>query len=85
MDAAAIEEILAVLQRQDVPLQHGVALICKCQGRKLGDLASICGYHRNSLYKALSGATTAQPEMIAAVERELGVNPWNYAPKQPYF
>lgn len=85
MNSAAIEDILALLQKHDVPLQHSTALICKCQGRKLSDLASVCGYHRNSLYKALSGATPAQPEMIAAVERELGVNPWNYAPEQPYF
>lgn len=85
MDVAAIEEILAVLQKHDVPLQHSVALICKCQGRKLSDLASDCGYHRNSLYKALSHNMRVQPGMAEAVKRELGVNPWEYAPEQPYF
>lgn len=85
MNAAAIEEILAVLQKHQVPLQHGVSLICKVQSRKLGDLANTCGYHRNSLYKALSGASPAQPLMVHAVERELGVNPWLFAPEHPDF
>ncbi len=79
MNKKAMVEILTVLQKHHVPLQHGVALICKAQDRKLSDLASACNYHRNSLYKALMGDIPAQPEMIEAVKNELGIDPWLYA------
>lgn len=80
-----IIEVLGVLQKHDVPLQPSVGLICKCQGRKLSDLASGCGYHRNSVYKAPSNSAREQSGMSQAIERELGVNPWNYKPERSCF
>jgi DNA-binding phage protein len=79
MHKQAIKEILLVLQKHKVPLQHGVALICRARGDQLGALANRCGFHRNSLYKALAGEIVANPKLVAAVRHELGVNPWDFA------
>ena len=71
-------EILVVLKKHQVPLQHGVSLLCKAKGLTLSELSVACGYHRNSIYKALSGENNVQPEMKLKVENLLGVNPWNF-------
>lgn len=78
MHKKAIKEILLVLQKHQVPLQHGVALICRARGEQLSALASRCGFHRNSLYKALAGEIAPNPKLVSAVRSELGVNPWDY-------
>mgnify|MGYP005840711047 CR=1 FL=1 len=82
MHKQAMKELLTVAASHQVPLQHTVALICKCRGEKIGDLASRCGFHRNSLYKALSGEVTPSAELVAGVTGELGVNPWEYRPEK---
>lgn len=74
----ALSEVMSVLQKHGVPLQHGVSLICRIKGMTLSELAIACGYHRNSIYKALSGENQIQPEMETAVTERLGINPWRY-------
>jgi hypothetical protein len=84
MTPEAMSDILSTLQRYSVPLQHSVTLLCKLQGRGIGDLAEGCGYHRNSVYKALAGEVAAvQPDMVASLTKALGINPWAYAPDLP--
>lgn len=84
MTPESMTDILQTLKRHNVPLQHSVTLLCKLQGRAIGDLAQACGYHRNSLYKALAGEVVqVQSDMVNAVMAELGVNPWAYAPSRP--
>lgn len=84
MTPDSMTDILRTLKRHNVPLQHSVTLLCKLQGRAIGDLAQACGYHRNSLYKALAGEVVqVQSDMVDAVTAELGVNPWAYAPIRP--
>ncbi|MCR6651420.1 MAG: hypothetical protein NVV73_07965 [Cellvibrionaceae bacterium] len=81
MTPEAMSDILRDLQRHKVPLQHSVALLCKLQGRGIGGLAQACGYHRNSVYKALAGEVIqVQEDMMDAVAKELGINPWAFAP-----
>lgn len=75
---AGMVEILVVLQKHHVPLQHGVSLLCKLKGLTLSELSIACGYHRNSIYKALSGENNVQSEMMLKVESLLGVNPWDF-------
>jgi hypothetical protein len=84
MTPESMTDILRELQRHKVPLQHSVALLCKLQGRGIGGLAQACGYHRNSVYKALAGEVVqVQEDMMDAVAKELGINPWAFAPKLP--
>lgn len=75
----ALHEVMTVLQKHGVPLQHGTALLCRMKGMTLAELSTTCGYHRNSIYKALSGENQVQPDMEAAVTKEIGINPWLYA------
>jgi transcriptional regulator with XRE-family HTH domain len=79
---AGMVEILVVLKKHQVPLQHGVSLLCKAKGLTLSELSVACGYHRNSIYKALSGENNVQPDMIKKVENLLGVNPWDFMSDQ---
>jgi hypothetical protein len=84
MTPESMTDILRTLKRHNVPLQHSVTLLCKLQGRAISDLATACGYHRNSVYKALAGEVMqVQEDMVDAVTKELGINPWAFAPKLP--
>jgi DNA-directed RNA polymerase specialized sigma24 family protein len=84
MTPESMTDILRTLKRHNVPLQHSVTLLCKLQGRAISDLATACGYHRNSVYKALAGEVVqVQEDMMDAVTKELGINPWAFAPKLP--
>lgn len=76
LNKQASEEILAVLGKHDVPLQHSVALLCKMRGVTLTEVAKACGCHRNLLYKALAGEIAPNNELVTGVAAFLGMNPW---------
>jgi len=82
MNNTSAAEILTVLCKHEVPLQHSVALLCKVQGKTLTDIAEASGFHRNLLYKALSGGTRPNSKLQKAVEQALDINPWLYIKEQ---
>lgn len=79
MNKNAMVEILTVLQKHQVPLQYGVALICKEKGIGLASLTEECGYHRNYLNQTLCGAIKPPPAFREQITKRLGIDPWLYA------
>ena len=77
LSRSAVEEILTVLRKHQVPLQPSVALICKVNEIPLHWIAERCGFHRNSLYKALIDEIRPHPVMVESVKEALGVDPWS--------
>tara|TARA_B100000446_G_scaffold87859_1_gene82666 strand:- start:86 stop:607 length:522 start_codon:yes stop_codon:yes gene_type:complete len=78
----SIKRILIFLQRENIPLQHSVSMICKTKGIRLGKLAISFGIHRNYLFQTLSGDRTPSADLRNRMRKELGVDPWNYAPRR---
>ncbi len=78
----SIKKMLIFLQRENVSLQHSVSMICKAKGIGLGKLAISLGIHRNYLFQTLSGERTPSADLRNKMRRELGVDPWDYAPRR---
>ncbi len=76
----SIVEILQLLQAEGVPLQHSVSMLCKTKSIAVGKLAANLGFHRNHLFQALSGQRQPSIRLREGVEKQLGVDPWDYAP-----
>jgi len=82
IDTASIRRLFSFLKDEEIPLQYSVSMVCKARGIALGKLASDCGYHRNQLYLSLTGVHRPSKKLRKGVEKQLGVDPWDYAPVQ---
>ncbi len=74
--------ILSHLERNNVPLQHSVQLICKADGIALGELVREMGFHRNHLYQTLSGIRRPSKAFRDGISKRLSVDPWAYCAPQ---
>lgn len=78
----SIKKMLIFLQSENIPLQHSVSMICRTKGIGLGKLAISFGIHRNYLFQTLSGERTPSADLRGKMRKELGVDPWDYAPRR---
>lgn len=71
-------EVLAVLQKNNIPLHLGVTLLCKAKGINVNDLAGDGGRNRSYLRQTLTGVFSPAEDFRKHVARKLGVDPWLY-------
>lgn len=81
MNKKAMLEIMEVLCRHQVPLQHTVALLCKAKGVPLNEIAKQVGCHRNLVYKSLAGEVAPNPQLVQGLREVLGLDPWAFRQK----
>lgn len=77
---AQAKEVLTVLQKNQIPLHLGVALLCKAKGLSLSELADGAGRHRSYLHQTLTGVFNPADDFRKHVTRKLGIDPWQFGP-----
>ncbi len=78
---AQATEVLTVLQKNNIPLHLGVALLCKASGFSMNELAESAGRHRSYLHQTLTGVFSPADDFRRYVKSQLGVDPWLFAPR----
>lgn len=81
---AQASEVLAVLQKNNIPLHLGVTLLCKAKGIHVNDLADGGGRNRSYLRQTLTGVFSPTEDFRKYVARKLGVDPWLYIPTDSF-
>jgi transcriptional regulator with XRE-family HTH domain len=77
---AQAKEVLTVLQKNQIPLHLGVALLCKAKGVTLSELAAGAGRHRSYLHQTLTGVFSPAEDFRNHITRKLGIDPWQFGP-----